>query len=348
MRRNLILGAVVAVLFFGGAEALLRLSGRVPTDALRSPTIETLDGIPGLYTPGQDFVDRIRPELAYHVHINSLGFRGAEFDALKAPDVIRILCVGDSYTFGHYVDDASPFPARLGARLEKAVPGRRIEVINGGANGFTIVDEKLFLQTKGLSLEPDLVILVFSNNDIQDLARPRPMIEVMRDHARLKSRFVIGPALRFLQHTAIFNGMQRAAAWLEVRRRKESVRDASVPVEPLWERYVALLRETRDLLDAHGVRLLLVAWPSAEQAAATGPVAPIERLGVEAADLGIDFLDLTPTMRALASAGVNPSLAPLDGHPSAEGHEAAAGTIATRLMEPGEIVDGPPEARERP
>jgi len=334
MRRNLLFGAVVVVLFFGATEGLLRISGLVPTQALRSPTLETLDRIPGLFTPGQDFVDRIRPELAYHIHINNLGFRGPELVARKPAGTIRILCVGDSYTFGHYVDDTQPFPVRLQELMENAAPGLPVEVINGGANGFTILDEKIFLETKALALDPDIVVLVFSNNDITDLARPRPMIDVMRDHARLKSRFLIGPVIRFLQHTAIFNGMQRTAAWLQLRRRKEAARRETVPPDALWDRYGELLAQTRVLLQGKGVRMLLVAWPSAEQATTTGPVEPIDRLGGIAGRLGIPFLDLTPQMRALHAGGTSPSLMPLDGHPSAAAYAAGARAIASRLLQP--------------
>ncbi len=338
MKRNLLFGAIVVVLFFGAAEGLLRVSHLVSTDALRSPTLETLDRIPGLFTPGQDYVDRVHPELPYHVHINSLGFRGREFAARKSPGSVRILCVGDSYTFGPYVDDDATLPARLGTQLESAAPGRGLEVINGGVSGFSILDEKTFLETKALSLQPDLVVLVFTNNDITDLARPRPMIEVMRDHARLKSRFLIGPVIRFLQHTAIFNGMQRTAAWLEVRRRKEAVRQEVVPQEALWDRYGELLGQTRDLLDRRGVGLLLVAWPSWEQAEGDGPAEPLDRLGAMAARLGIPFLDLTPAMQALDAAGARPSLMPLDGHPSAAAYESGARVIASRLMQPDGAV----------
>ena len=180
MKRNLAAGALVVVLFFVLLEGGLRLSGMVPTQALRSADLETLDRIPGLFEPGQDFVDRIRPDLPYPVHISSRGMRGAEFALPKPPGTFRVLCLGDSYTFGHHVSDQEAYPAVLNRLLDESGAG---DAINGGANGFTIVDEALFLERRALETQPDALVLAFSQNDIQDLRRPRPMIEVMRDHA---------------------------------------------------------------------------------------------------------------------------------------------------------------------
>ncbi|HET6373332.1 MAG TPA: SGNH/GDSL hydrolase family protein, partial [Candidatus Polarisedimenticolia bacterium] len=219
MLRNLALALASIILFFGLMEAALRLSGRVPTDAVRSPDLETLDSIPGLFEPGLDFVDRILPDLPYRVRINALGFRGEEFPAAKRPGTLRILCLGDSYTFGPYVEDHEAFPATLERILKQRASAPEPEVINAGANGFTIVDELEFLKRKALALEPDVVIVAFTQNDLQDLGRPRPQIEVMREHAKVKSMFVVGPIVKLLQRTALFNGMQRGAAWLKLRGR---------------------------------------------------------------------------------------------------------------------------------
>jgi GDSL-like lipase/acylhydrolase family protein len=336
MWRNFLIGAAIAACILGLLEGALRLSGQVPTNALRSPDIETLNSIPGMFEPEQDFDDLIRPDLPYHVHINSLGFRGHEFLENKETGSIRVLCLGDSYTFGHHVDDDEAFPAVLNKMLRE-IPPPGAEAINAGANGFTIVDETTFLKEKGLALHPDVVVLVFSQNDIEDLARPEPMIESMRDHAELKSVFVLGPILKLLQHTAIFNGMQRTAAWLIVREKRQAVeaaqaseREAARQAE-LWTAYREKLVEAHGLLAERGIRMLLVAWPSAEQVAGSSPTSPERTLEEYARDLGVEYLDLTPAMSQLRASGTNPYLVPLDGHPSWQGHQAAAAAIRARL-----------------
>ena len=270
MRRNLLAGAVVMLVFFAVLEGGLRLSGRVATDALRSPDLETLDRIPGLFEPGQDLIDRIKPAVPFHIHINSLGLRGREFPRARTAGVARVLCLGDSYTFGAHVDEAQTFPAQL-ERILAVEEDRRVEVVNAGANGFTITDELVYLKQKGLGLHPDLIVLSFSQNDIGDMSRKQLMIDSMREHAGLKSTFLLGPTLRFLQHTAIFNAMQQGAAWLRVSTRAAN-EPATVANSPdLWRLYLMALEETITLARQRGVRILLVIWPSAAQVAGTEP-----------------------------------------------------------------------------
>ena len=103
--RNLVLGLASLLLFFGGAEILLRLTDWAPARALRSPDLETLEAIPGLFDPGQEFTDRVRRDLPARIRINNLGFRGRDLSERKPPGTFRILCLGDSYTFGDHVDD---------------------------------------------------------------------------------------------------------------------------------------------------------------------------------------------------------------------------------------------------
>jgi len=343
MWRNLLLAAASALIFLGVLEGVLRVSGRVPTNAVRSPDLETLDAIPGLFEPGQEFEDRILPDLSYHVRINSLGFRGAEFPKRKEPGSLRILCLGDSYTFGPYVDDEQALPAVLGRLLSGSRrPGEPpLDVINGGANGFTIADELAFLREKAPAVQPDVVIVAFTQNDILDLARSRPQIEVMRDHARLKSRFAVGPALKLLQRTALFNGMQRFAAWLKVWQRALGAGEAGEGAggrPELWDQYRALLAETARVLETRDVRFLLVVWPSARQVAGQDPFTPQERLARFAKELDVPALDLAEALRGLEAAGVPAFLVPRDGHPTARGYEAAARAIAARLSELGYLV----------
>jgi lysophospholipase L1-like esterase len=337
MLRNVAAGALVVAVFFLLIEGGLRLSGRVPTEALRSPDLATLDRIPGLFEPGQQLVDRIRPELPYPIHINALGFRGREFELARPAGSLRVLCLGDSYTFGHHVTDEEAFPAVLDVALRQSGRG---EAINGGANGFIHVDEARYLKSKGMALSPDVIVLVFSQNDIADLARPVPMIEAMRAHARLKSRWVIGPALKLLQRTATFNAMQRAAAWMRVREMRASA--PQLDEARLWDRYRAALA---DLAATAGrTRVLVSAWPSAEQAM-SGQVPPSHAaLASAARDNGLEFLDLSAAMADVIRQGGAPYLVPLDGHPSAAGHHAAAEAMTRRLRELGWLAEDVPEA----
>lgn len=101
--------------------------------------------------------------------INNLGFRGEDFPTEKRPGVLRVLCLGDSYTYGMGVFHEHAYPAQLGSLLEARFPGRAIEVINAGVSGHGPWQARFILQQRGLPLRPDVVVMqTFLANDIGD------------------------------------------------------------------------------------------------------------------------------------------------------------------------------------
>jgi hypothetical protein len=63
----------------------------------------------------------IRQEFNTGININSRGFRGAEFRQGDGP---RLVIIGDSFTFGHGVEDSEAYPAILSSMFTN------VEVIN--------------------------------------------------------------------------------------------------------------------------------------------------------------------------------------------------------------------------
>src|SRR5688572_24438768 len=106
---------IIFVIFLLALELALRLAGLPPT--LRTD--------PGLITVAEDrdsFDDALGFEYTpmwtgYDagalVSINSAGWRGKEFSKAKPAGTVRILGVGDSYTFGKAVGDEDIFLAQL-------------------------------------------------------------------------------------------------------------------------------------------------------------------------------------------------------------------------------------------
>ena len=104
----------------------------------------------------KDFMD-------YDETANSLGFRDYEH-AVDAPEVYRILVLGDSVASGHHIkryQDAFPF------QLEKLLNdrGHVVEVINFGVSGYNTQQEVEILKDRGLQFSPDLVLLAYCLND---------------------------------------------------------------------------------------------------------------------------------------------------------------------------------------
>jgi lysophospholipase L1-like esterase len=99
------------------------------------------------------------------VSINSLGFRGKEITVEKPPRTIRIACVGASTTYCAEVPDAATWPARLQVLLQEKHPDIRIEVLNVGVPGYTLVQSHKFFERRILPLQPDMVIYYEANNE---------------------------------------------------------------------------------------------------------------------------------------------------------------------------------------
>ncbi len=83
----------------------------------------------------------------------------------KIPGVFRILCVGDSLTYGHGVHFDETLPAKLEDNLNSALWGTRVEVLNESNCGFSFFDEKAFIDVRGKYHEPDLLIVILCSND---------------------------------------------------------------------------------------------------------------------------------------------------------------------------------------
>jgi lysophospholipase L1-like esterase len=97
---------------------------------------------------------------------SSHGLRGAAFGP-KGDGELRILLLGDSYTFGWGLEDGDTIAAVLRKELAQACPNRRVRVVNGGVWGYSVWQERDLLSEVGFALNPDIVVhLLFPGNDI--------------------------------------------------------------------------------------------------------------------------------------------------------------------------------------
>jgi hypothetical protein len=87
----------------------------------------------------------------------------------KAPDVYRVLVLGDSFMAGMQVGDNEIFASVLAESLAAKGMQRRVEVINFGVPSYGTDQEYLSLREFGLAYRPDLVLLAFyGQNDVSD------------------------------------------------------------------------------------------------------------------------------------------------------------------------------------
>jgi lysophospholipase L1-like esterase len=147
------------------AEAGLRL---VPVRALP----ESLAGFHEL-RPDRGWLYGLRPgarmtlRTGVHYEVNRSGFRDRDYARRKPAGVFRIVVLGDSVAFGVRMPDEHTFPSILEAALERRAPGR-FEVLNMGVSGYNPYTEAELLADRGLAFAPDLVLVQFCSNDLND------------------------------------------------------------------------------------------------------------------------------------------------------------------------------------
>lgn len=96
---------------------------------------------------------------------NSWGFRGPEFSIEKPPGTIRVVALGASTTEGSQSDEET-YPHYLQLELNRRFPKQNIEAINAGHHGQDIQDLAAIWEQRVLPLNPDVVILYETNNDL--------------------------------------------------------------------------------------------------------------------------------------------------------------------------------------
>jgi len=137
-----------------------------------------------MYDPSKGWIPKpnLRDVKAFNnktLSTNSKGFRGKkDFPYSKNKEKLRILILGDSFTFGDEVSDNETYSFYL----QEMLPGT--EVINMGVHGYGHDQMLILLKEEGVKYEPDIVILGFLPLDMsrnllrfRDFAKPRFVLE---------------------------------------------------------------------------------------------------------------------------------------------------------------------------
>ncbi len=133
-----------------------------------------------IFDPSKGWISKpnIRDMKVFHnkvLNTNSKGFRGKkEYSYNKDPDKVRILILGDSFTFGDEVSDNETYSNYL----QEILP--HVEVINVGVHGYGHDQMLILLREEGIRYEPDIIILGFLYADMKrnllkfrDYAKPK-------------------------------------------------------------------------------------------------------------------------------------------------------------------------------
>jgi hypothetical protein len=109
------------------------------------------------------------PEFSSVRSINSLGFADKEFEKRTDSSEIRILTLGDSFTFGDGAPEDSSYPAILQTILHARFPDRKITVFNAGTCGSDpVFGYMAYTHLLKDVVAPDIIIQAFHAQDVTE------------------------------------------------------------------------------------------------------------------------------------------------------------------------------------
>jgi lysophospholipase L1-like esterase len=170
------------------------------------------------------------------VRCNSQGLRDSEKRFAKPPGIRRIVVLGDSFMWGYGVENEEMFSAVL----QDLISGS--ETVNFGVNGYSTVQELVRLEIEGLRYEPDVTVLVFVWNDLEDNfddkhgGRPVAVLEEdnsLRIANRPVRRHWKSPLKQwFRHHSHLFRFGEYNIELLKLKFRDNQRADLSIPKIP--------------------------------------------------------------------------------------------------------------------
>ena len=126
---------------------------------------------PNLKIPMVDILQGTwRNDLKWSLDTNERGYRGRAYPVEKPEGVFRIICMGDSSTYGWGLDTQETYAACLQKLLDKLYGAGKFQVLNFGMPGYTTFQGYILLQREVMSYQPDVVCLAFGANDDSPVA----------------------------------------------------------------------------------------------------------------------------------------------------------------------------------
>jgi len=278
------------------------------------------------------------PEFEYHVTTNSQGFRGQrEYDETPPPETLRIAVLGDSVALGHGVADGETFSVRLEEML--GARGAKAEVINMGVSGFGTAEELIQLRHHTLKYHPHAVVLTYFQNDqvnnavsgLYSLVNGK-LVELSGNYQPgifVRDRLSNVPGYDWLaQHSHLVNLARTMVSSWVLRRSVQAafpdkdVRGAVGSSSSSEELTRKLLEQIVSEACEAGAQVILLDVPLK----AAGAVDNFPSLDVPA-----PVVDAQPALAAAQASGAQVFF-PVDGHPTAAGHQAIASALVDPLL----------------
>ncbi len=221
--------------------------------------------------------------------INDDGLRDRPHRIERLDDLVRIVCLGDSVTFGYPLPLARSYPAIMETMI--ASLGRKVEVFNVSMPGWSIRQERIAYERIVRKYEPDVVILGMCLNDVAEMRNntmkpPSPVVANLYRHSQLV-RAVMRP------HAA------------EIYDVKELFDHPNEPrVRGAWALCFAEIEQLARMVKEDDAELIVVLFPFRLQVEPDAPD-PLPQVMVErfCRERGMRYVELLPSLRPLGPDG---------------------------------------------
>lgn len=241
-------------------------------------------------------------ELEVVYRINSLGLRDVEFPEKKSDTEKRILFMGDSFIEGMGVSLEDTMVKQSQELLKQVFTDSNIRTINAGVSAYSPLLENLYLQHRGINLDPDLVVVNLFMNDFNDdrsylqKAHFGSNGQVESVYVELKQhlptwlvRYLDGRSFSYYvfkqQERKLWKFKGKLVAWLKRESPPDYAKSGvefdsgnpdrdpfaitrDIPQETFEELFsptAAILRQMKQYLDQRGIPLIVVVIPAGHQ-----------------------------------------------------------------------------------
>ena len=267
------------------------------------------------------------PKACVDHRFNSAGWRDAEHTLVKPPGMYRILALGDSYLMGQGVHREHVFLARAVAELNTRDIPARVEAVNTGISGRNTAQEAQLLELRGLDYDPDLVLVSFVPNDVEeDLTAAGPLIEFYRNYTSISES-----ADLLSQYSRVWKwGRETTSRRATARRYIRECVSAFESDSTKWAHCGAALERVFATCREHNLHVLVVVWPFFHELNADYPFQPIhDRVRAFCDQRNVPCLDLREAYREFS--GPELWVHPTDQHPNEDAHAIAGRVLADAI-----------------